>query len=343
MDLLRAQRGIGMCVLAAVLILSAGGGVLPAAAEGTEGADGRLGGKVVFTNPVHHSIVHGIVDVRAMALGGVPVSSVTFYVDGMLQAMNDSPPYGFSWDVSNLKNDTRHLLTLKAFSLAASLPAQSMLVTVKSGVASSSMTVKVSHAAAELVASSDTASGMALRVALQGSGFMAGDQVFYDGPSAGIVQTVVESDQSMRFILPLPSAAAVEATAADSYVFVVQSITGDQGVYSGLTFGVEAGSAAPTFGSVYVFPNPWVRGHGKPLTFHADVPSGALVGANVKIFNVRGFIIQQKEMSPAAVGGGYNFAWSDFDLASGVYLYEVELQFAGGSHTITNGKLAVIR
>ena len=55
------------------------------------------------------------------------------------------------------------------------------------------------------------------------------------------------------------------------------------------------------------------------------------------------FRIQQEEMSPAAVGGGYNFAWSDFDLASGVYLYEVELQFAGGSHTITNGKLAVIR
>lgn len=72
---------------------------------------------VSITAPANGATVSGTVNVTATASDNVGVTSVEFYLDGVLQTSDSSAPYSWSWDTTSASNAV-HSLTSKAFDAA---------------------------------------------------------------------------------------------------------------------------------------------------------------------------------------------------------------------------------
>jgi PKD repeat protein len=65
---------------------------------------------VALTTPTDGAIVSGTVEVSAAASDNVGVTTVEFFVDGILQAVTSIPPYRFAWDTTPFADGSHTLL-----------------------------------------------------------------------------------------------------------------------------------------------------------------------------------------------------------------------------------------
>jgi beta-lactamase superfamily II metal-dependent hydrolase len=70
-----------------------------------------------ITFPSNGATLSGVVSVTASATDNVGVTSVEFYLDGILQTTDNAAPYAWSWDTETASNAS-HSLTSKAFDAA---------------------------------------------------------------------------------------------------------------------------------------------------------------------------------------------------------------------------------
>ena len=82
-----------------------------------------------ITSPTSGSTVSAAIDITADATDNVGVTKVEFYIDGVLFAIDVTPPYLSSWDTTTLSNSSSHTLQTKAYDLAGNA-GNSSVVTV---------------------------------------------------------------------------------------------------------------------------------------------------------------------------------------------------------------------
>ena len=87
-----------------------------------------------ITSPANGATVSGTTSVTATASDDVAVTSVEFYLDGVLQASDAASPYSWSWNTATAANGS-HTLTSKAYDAAGNSAASSAVSVTVSNVA----------------------------------------------------------------------------------------------------------------------------------------------------------------------------------------------------------------
>jgi hypothetical protein len=87
-----------------------------------------------ITSPSNGATVSGTVSVTATASDNVGVTSVEFYVDGVLAATDSSSPYSFSWNTTGVANGS-HSLSSKAYDAAGNAGTSSTVSVTVNNVA----------------------------------------------------------------------------------------------------------------------------------------------------------------------------------------------------------------
>jgi chitinase len=75
---------------------------------------------VILATPFSYSTVSGIVSVTANASDNVGVSKIEYYLNDVLQAVDTSAPYVFSWNTQQVKNGS-YMLTARAYDAAGNV------------------------------------------------------------------------------------------------------------------------------------------------------------------------------------------------------------------------------
>jgi hypothetical protein len=89
----------------------------------------------VITNPVNNSTISGITVIRVSASDNKAVTSVKFYIDGVLKSTDTGSPWEYSWNTSSYADEQQHTLLAKAFDEAGNEGTSSLvIVTVTSGM-----------------------------------------------------------------------------------------------------------------------------------------------------------------------------------------------------------------
>lgn len=84
---------------------------------------------VVITFPTNGSIISGIIPINVEATDNIGVTKVEFYIDGIKIETASTRPYKYSWDTTNLQDESIHTIQVKAYDISGNV-GESPIVTV---------------------------------------------------------------------------------------------------------------------------------------------------------------------------------------------------------------------
>jgi len=65
-----------------------------------------------ITNPYAGQTVSGIITIQASAVDNIGISSIEFYIDGILEYSDSEDPYLYEWNTANATEDQEHILAI---------------------------------------------------------------------------------------------------------------------------------------------------------------------------------------------------------------------------------------
>jgi len=140
------------------------------------------------------------------------------------------------------------------------------------------------------------------------------------------------------------------ASRVDKEARVVRTETLHFSLYRVLSGGDPAAAVGGlSFGSVYAFPNPALRGRGPTL----HVEAGAADRLDIRIFDLSGELVHSTTLTgpPSVIDDGsgrgpvpaFEYTWDVSGVGSGVYIYALEASKAGAGSIRKLGKAAVLK
>jgi galactose oxidase-like protein/Big-like domain-containing protein/Kelch motif protein len=182
-----------------------------------------------ITSPVDGATVSGLVTIAASASDNVGVARVDFYVDTTMVGSTSSSPYQITWDSSTRANGGA-TLAVKAYDATGNYKSSPNVSVTVNNLAASGPTVS------SLSPSSATAGGAAFTLSVNGTNFVSGSSVRWNG--AARTSTFVSSTQL--------TAAIAAADIAASGTAQVNVANPDGSVSNASTFTIAPDTQPPT-------------------------------------------------------------------------------------------------